>query len=531
MIIEKVYIENYKCLKKIELKLNEDLNLIVGNNEVGKSTLLEAINLALTCQFNGNNIIYELSPYLFNMEVSSDFINKLKTNQNPTPPEILIELYFKESEEFASLKGNNNSKREDATGIFLKISFNDEYADEYEKYIEKPDTIKTIPIEYYEVKWYSFAHNTITKRSLPIYVSLIDTTTIRLQSGSDIYLRNIINDALDVKERVNLALTYRGLKESFAREESIDTINKKLTSDKGTLSDKKLSVSIDITQKSNWETNLTSYLDEIPFQFIGKGEQNMLKMNLALETKANQSQLILIEEPENHLSFSSMNLLINKIQDKCKDKQLIVATHSAFVLNKLGIKKVILLGHDLSHITLQNLDDETQKYFKKLPGYDTLRLILAKKSILVEGPSDELIVQKAYLNKYNKLPIADGIDVISVRGLSFKRFLEIALLLKKEVHVVTDNDGNIEQLERKYENYTSDKVKIFYDKDTAYPTLEPQIIKINSLKTLNSILGRSDASKNEIQKFMEANKSEAALMIFESATNITFPKYIEDAIE
>jgi predicted ATP-dependent endonuclease of OLD family len=32
----------------------------------------------------------------------------------------------------------------------------------------------------------------------------------------------------------------------------------------------------------------------------------------------------------------------------------------------------------------------------KLPGYDTLRLILCNKAILVEGPSDELIVQKAY---------------------------------------------------------------------------------------------------------------------------------------
>ena len=37
----------------------------------------------------------------------------------------------------------------------------------------------------------------------------------------------------------------------------------------------------------------------------------------------------------------------------------------------------------------------TFEFFKKVAGYDTLRLILCKKSILVEGDSDELVVQRA----------------------------------------------------------------------------------------------------------------------------------------
>lgn len=44
------------------------------------------------------------------------------------------------------------------------------------------------------------------------------------------------------------------------------------------------------------------------------------------------------------------------------------------------------------------LTPDTYSYFKKLPGYDTLRLILAHRVILVEGPSDDLIVQHAYKN-------------------------------------------------------------------------------------------------------------------------------------
>ena len=57
-------------------------------------------------------------------------------------------------------------------------------------------------------------------------------------------------------------------------------------------------------------------------------------------------------------------------------------------------------------VRLNELSAETYKFFEKLSGYDTLRLILCKKAILVEGDSDELIVQKAFMI-YNdgKLPI------------------------------------------------------------------------------------------------------------------------------
>ncbi len=73
---------------------------------------------------------------------------------------------------------------------------------------------------------------------------------------------------------------------------------------------------------------------------------------------------------------------------------------------------------------------------------------LVDKAILVEGPSDELIIQRAYQDKYGRSPLADGIDVISV-GLAFERFLSIAKLIGKKVAIVTDNDGNPEKLAKK----------------------------------------------------------------------------------
>lgn len=48
MFIRKVKIHNFKCYKDFEITLEEGLNIVVGDNEAGKSTILEAINLALT---------------------------------------------------------------------------------------------------------------------------------------------------------------------------------------------------------------------------------------------------------------------------------------------------------------------------------------------------------------------------------------------------------------------------------------------------------------------------------------------------
>jgi len=252
---------------------------------------------------------------------------------------------------------------------------------------------------------------------------------------------------------------------------------------------------------------------------------------LALERKAGTSNLILIEEPENHLSFSSMSKLISKIQEKCIGKQIIITTHSSFVLNKLGLDSLILLNEKKT-TSLKSLPPDTQTYFKKLSGYDTLRLVLAKKAILVEGPSDELIIQKAYLKKHNVMPIADGIDVINVRGLSFARFLDIAKELQKEVVVVTDNDGDhANKVDKKYLPYQGiATIKVSRSDDDTAKTLEPQMIKSNGLSNLNQVFSKNFASEADLEDYMTNNKTDYALKIFETTDTITFPDYINDAV-
>jgi len=47
MHIEQVTIKNSRCFEHLEVKLNPDVNVFVGNNGSGKSALLDAIAASL----------------------------------------------------------------------------------------------------------------------------------------------------------------------------------------------------------------------------------------------------------------------------------------------------------------------------------------------------------------------------------------------------------------------------------------------------------------------------------------------------
>jgi putative ATP-dependent endonuclease of OLD family len=534
--IKKVNIVNYKCFKgSFTLELNEGLNIIVGNNEAGKSTILEAIHLALSGLLNGRYLKNELSQYVFNKEVEREYINSLNTANPQKPPYILIEIFFS-GDSLPLFEGDGNSTRRTASGFSFKIEFDDEYNGDYEELIK--DGVMIIPIEFYKITLCTFAREVVSTKSIPIKSVLIDSTSTRFQNGSDVYIAKIIKDDLEVKEIVGLSQAHRKLKEIFMNDKSIEALNEKVTKN-ANISTKAVTVSVDLSTKNSWETSLMTYLEEIPFHQIGKGEQCLIKTNLALaHKKAKESNLILIEEPESHLSYSKLNQFIKSIQDKCGEKQIVITTHSNFVANKLGLKNLILLNNN-AEFRLTELQSDTYEYFEKLPGYDTLRMLLCKKVILVEGPSDELIVQKAFMDKNNGvLPIEKEIDVITVRGLPFKRFLDITKAIKKTTAVVTDNDGNFKaNVDERYIEYKNDaSIRIFADDRDTKRTLELQIADANkeNLSTLCEVLkiGKKRYDTEEsIAEYMLNNKTACALKIFNSDKNIAFPKYINDAVE
>ncbi|MCG2624737.1 ATP-binding protein [Arthrobacter sp. I2-34] len=108
-MIERIRIRGYRKYVDFMLKPNPGMNIIVGGNESGKSTLLEAISLALTGRVNGRSAQDELNPHWFNTTLVSDFFEARKSGQNPTPPEICIEIFLADDDDLQRLSGAANS--------------------------------------------------------------------------------------------------------------------------------------------------------------------------------------------------------------------------------------------------------------------------------------------------------------------------------------------------------------------------------------------------------------------------------------
>ncbi|MEX0830426.1 MAG: AAA family ATPase [Nitrospirales bacterium] len=537
MRITRIYIEGFKRFTQFELELNPTFNVIVGDNETGKSSLLEAIGLVLTGQYDGRLIQYALDPYLFNAAAVAEYFSSHQKGKHAPPPQVLIEAYLEsvgKDPALAKLKGTNNTRGEDCPGLSMKIEVDSNYAAILKEYAADVSNPNVLPVEFFKTAWRSFGENGVTLRKLPFRAAIIDTSLGRVYRGPNKYLAQVVNNVLTEHQRRDLSLEYKRLQHGFSQEPGVKSINKHLEKQGNPATAKKLSVQMDMSSRTSWDSAITAHLDDLPFDCAGKGEQCRVQLRLAI-AGAEESQILLIEEPENHLSHSHLNMLMEDIRKDCADRQVIITTHSGFVLNKLGIDNLRLISHDGQSATLHGLTAETKDYFMKLPGYDTLRLILSKKSILVEGPSDELIVQRAYKDKYKKLPLENGVDVISVGSLAFKRFLEIAELLNLEVRVVTDNDGNVAALKAKYSpflNKIDSTIRIFFDEDETCPTLEPQLLKANSLDMLNNILKTKHADTQTLLKYMGGkNKTDCALKMFETEQSWVTPEYIINAIK
>lgn len=531
-MLTKIVIQNYRTFREFRLTFDPEMNILVGNNDAGKSTILEAIGLALTGRLRSRPLAQDLSPYLFHKDATAEYITDLQEGRDTKPPEIIIDLFLDSKTAPAELMGTNNLLKANEPGVRIRVALNPDYEPEYKEFIKNPSQVRLVPTEYYKVDWLAFSGNGITFRSIPATASLIDAASIHLQSGVDYYMKHIIDSYLKADERVKLTRAYRNLRETFAEDDSIVKINEALRGSPSDVSDRELTLNIDVSQKTSWESGIVPHLDDLPFHFIGKGEQSTLKILLALNKKVEDAHIVLVEEPENHLSFPNLGKLVKKISDKCVGKQVFITTHSSYVLNKLGLENLVLLS-PAAGVRLDSLPSDTQNYFRKLSGYDTLRVVLARRSLLVEGPSDELVVQRAYKDIHGVLPAEDGVDVINVGGLSFKRFLDIASLLEQNrVAVITDNDGkDLAVVQSSFAAYSPYRnISIHAGANPAIKTLEPQLYEANNLAVMNTVLGKSFESADDLLTYMKNNKTTCALAIFESAHTINMPEYIRDAV-
>lgn len=522
-MINQIIIQNYKGIKYAKIPLHIGKNILVGDNGCGKSTIIEALSLALGYGLKQ----FEVTPFIFNANTWKTFANER------TIPTILIEVYFDYSDNLAEISGKNNLERTYCPGIRLKISLDDEDFD-----IQSYDD-EDIPCEYFKVERTWFSDKPVNQRNIPFIVQLIDSTSSLVNSHSRQFITRHLQSNLDDADNVKMKSVLRQLRKEFDSNKDMISINNRLSNLSKDFYNK-LSVSVDLSTQYSWNTILTTFIDDIPLSQMGLGEQCIFKSLLSLKstTKANKQRICLIEEPESHLSHTKMYDFVQLIEQD-NPEQLIITTHNSFIANRLDLNNLIIINNNRGIVQVSLLNNRDNKdvynYFAKTGDYPTLRLVLCKRAILVEGPSDEMIIQYA-LKLHEKSLFGDGTELIVVGGTRFKNFIQLAKDLQKPIAIVTDNDGNTyEDVVKKYD-IKYDKMKVF-TQSLGIDTLEPAFVKanINQLDKLAEICGfKGDIDKESITPYIQDNNRKttwALKVLMQDKYVFEIPEYIKNAID
>ena len=532
VVIEKIRIAGYRKFRDVTIRPHPNFNIMVGENEAGKSTLLEALGLALTGRINSRLASEELNPYWFNKDVVAEFFAKRAAGEKVAPPEIAIEVFLADRDDFQrNLHGAHNSEvpTKECAGVCLRVFPNPEYGTEFEAYLASDTSI--LPVEYYKVEWRSFKDTVLTVKPKELTIAIIDSRTIRSTSGVDFHLRQILHDHLAPEEKAAVSLAFRSVKEQMTTD-CLQDINFKMATLEGSLDAEPLSLVMDQSARGSWDESVVPHVAEVPFAMAGQGQQAAVKIALAMGHKASSARVVMIEEPENHLSHTSLNKLLHRVEKLAGDEQqLFITTHSSFVLNRLGLDALLFVSGG-AVASLGGILADTVEYFKKLPGYDTLRMVLADRFVLVEGPSDEILFESFYWDAKGKRPIEDGIDVISMRGLALRRSLELAKALGKRCAALRDNDSKevADLIADLGDLVEAGSREVFIGDKTLGATLEPQLLAVNADDALmRRALGITE--KADVLTWMTNNKTQAALRLAETSETIQPPRYFTDAIE
>lgn len=468
--IKKIILKNFKKFKNLEIDFNDYYNILIGDNEAGKSSILTAIDLVLSgSRSKIENFGLE---NLFNIDVIQDFLASPQKDISNLPT-LEIELYFHEMNNF-ELCGKNNSKQENCDGLKLICKHKEDLAHEINNILQ--NSSDNFPFEYYDITFKTFSGDTYTGYKKYIRHLLIDSSQINNEYATKEYIKNLYNLSLNNQERFNKQNAYRQAKNEFTKNEL------------SSFSQNDYAFSVKTSSKSNLETDLTIKHDDINIDNKGKGQQTLIKTEFALQQKSKQKKnqnidIVLLEEPENHLSPLNMHKLIEKIKDSTDDSQIFITTHSSLIADRLNLKNAIILSNNKNDkvLKLNDLSEETANFFMKAPNHNVLEFILSNKVILVEGSAEFILMEKLFQQMSdNSSPHEFCIHIISGGGLTSERYLQISQITKTKVAVITDNDHDYqEKIINKYSKYSNtDHIGIFADSDNNIHTFEKAIYNL-----------------------------------------------------
>lgn len=517
--IESLHIEGFKKFTKIDVPFNEHMNILVGENESGKSTLLEAIKTVLNQQYRSadKSTIKEL----FNLQMIQQFESSPSVK---TLPYIYIEIQLKldpKGKNAEYFHGEENQSKTEAFGITFECRFDEDLGNGLDKEIAEGK----IPYEYYVLRWTTFAGLPYQLVKRPLNFLAINTSDYDASNSFNYYNRTLFSSCYDEQTRMGAKNTFRErLAEAFNEIDLPDIDNKR----KFGVNDKKVIL----------ETILSVYEDSIPLENRGSGMENLIKTQIALDRKKSQLDVILMEEPENHLCFSNLQKMLQEISDRQSDSQILIATHNSMIASRLNLNNVLWIT-DEKVKSLKCVNKNVADFFAKADDNSFLHLLLSKKIILVEGATEFLLLPLIYEHATQRTVEKDGVSIISCNGISYKNYLEIANATGKKIAVITDNDKLQDRiLDASTFNDSNEMQHIFLGYSVDDWTWEACIYKLNRVK-LDSMIKVQAGAKylvhgieyEQVLGKMLNKKVETAYQMLTSGVSFEIPQYVKDAIK
>ena len=301
--IKKLVLKNFKRFRNLELDFDNELNILVGGNEAGKSSVLQALDIVMSA--SRSKVETMGLETLFNQACVTEFLAGARGIADL--PEMFIEVYLNGVID-PDFDGRNNSKSKDAVGIKLVCRPVDEYSAQIKAILkEKHDSF---PFEYYTIHFQTFTDGPIFPHKKPLKHVLIDSSQINNEYATNAYTKSMYAAHVSVVDRNLQGFEYRRAKSKF-RDETLKALNDTLDIYK---------FDVRTSPKASLETDIIITEDDIPIDSKGKGRQCFIKTEFALRDREHTLDVLLLEEPENHLSHVHMKKLIERIRP-CSETQ------------------------------------------------------------------------------------------------------------------------------------------------------------------------------------------------------------------
>ncbi|WP_407559026.1 ATP-dependent nuclease [Vibrio parahaemolyticus] len=562
MYIRKVTINNYRSFRTFEAKLQQ-LTVVIGENDTGKTNFFTALSLPLS----GNLIDFNqkrLSVSDINKDSVIDFLTSVvnddtEENQLKKIPKVSVTVEFadpKDAYETALLAkwivadGDNETYK-------IRYDFKPKDDKDLLEIVKKSlagktlDDINwfTLPVELYDYQVVSVNNEKPIAYSYLKHVSLhsinaerddfSESSSMKSNSIFTKLLMNTLND--DDKGQINTAYS-----EFFSAIEKTETFDKVI----GTNDDfenydsiiKQLECTPNLPNLKNILSNITlKYGNEFLYQ-KGLGQRNLIYILILFayyKSCGDTFNLCCIEEPEAHLSVNNLRLVRDFIEKSSSNSgslvQTIISTHNPSIINKLKISNVLAFTGEKA-ISLSDTPTKLVDYLRKRPNFDILKLLFANKVILVEGPTEEMLIS-TYLSKQ---PALNDIDIIPIGQRGYATFLDIWLALNKDnqnkkIGVVRDYD-NSDAAKAKHDAYDTAHANVTVRTTTNY-TLEIDLVEAEDNLALLNGLFEMKGDLDAVSKHMINGKTARMLDVCdamvdeENPRDIKLPAHIAEVIE